>query len=210
MFTERYEMDLLTKKDQQRDDLRTRLIDAAEGRIARQGLAGLKARDVTADASCALGALYNAFEDLDDLILHVSSRTLKKLGHALAATQTSGLAPGQALAALAQGYVDFALTNRPLWSALFNHWLPAGRDVPDWHLADHAALIEQIVIPLAILRPDLATGDLHLRARTLFAAVHGVVQLSLEGRFVGAPQDKIASEVAALVTAMTRGIVSSG
>jgi AcrR family transcriptional regulator len=202
-------MDLPTKKDLQRDDLRTRLIDAAEGRIASQGLTGLKARDVTGDAGCALGALYNVFEDLDDLIIHVSSRTLKKMGSSLAATQEKGLTPKQALAALAQGYVTFALNNRTLWSALFNHRLPQGRQVPDWHLADHAALIKQIVTPLALLRPDLTTDDLHLRARTLFAAVHGVVLLALEGRFVGAPQDKIGTEVAALVDAMTRGLADA-
>jgi AcrR family transcriptional regulator len=203
-------MQLPTKKDLQRDDLRTRLIDAAERRIAVQGLAGLKAREVTGDAGCALGALYNAFDDLDELILHVSSRTLRRLGVALAASQTETDPPDAAMAALARAYVTFALENRNLWSALFKHWLPDGRDVPDWHLADHAALIDRIIGPLAALRPDLGADMLRLRARTLFAAVHGVVQLALEGRFVGAPPERIASEVEALVRAMTRGLADAG
>ena len=50
---------------EKRSDLRTRLIDAAEAEIAEKGLLGLKARDVTARAGCALGAIYNAVSDLD-------------------------------------------------------------------------------------------------------------------------------------------------
>lgn len=45
------------KREEARDDLKKRLIDAAEARIAGGGLRGLKARDVTADAGCAPGGL---------------------------------------------------------------------------------------------------------------------------------------------------------
>lgn len=79
-----------TKREEQRDDLKKRLVDAAEARIAAGGLSGLKARDVTADAGCALGALYNVVEDLDRLILLVNSRTLARLGAALKAAVPRG------------------------------------------------------------------------------------------------------------------------
>lgn len=194
------------KREEARDDLRKRLVDAAEARIASQGLAALKAREVTADAGCALGALYTAFDDLDRLILQVNSRTLVRLGAALQAACSDGLAPKDSLAALAQGYVAFALANFHLWSALFNHRLPDGVEVPEWHRAEHAVLIEQIIPPLAALRPDLPPAAVQQRAKTVFAAVHGVVQLALHGRFVGTPRDLLAGEVAALVEAMTRGL----
>ena len=74
------ESGMRNKREEARDDLRKRLVDAAEARIASQGLAALKAREVTADAGCALGALYTAFDDLDRLILQVNSRTLVRLG----------------------------------------------------------------------------------------------------------------------------------
>ena len=64
---------MTTKRDARREDLKGRLIEAAQARIQSSGLAGLRARDITADAGCALGALYTAFADLDDLILHVNS-----------------------------------------------------------------------------------------------------------------------------------------
>ena len=194
------------KREAARDDMRTRLIDAAETRIAAKGLAGLKAREVTADAGVALGGLFNAFADLDDLVLQVNSRTLQRLGDTLRATCVPGLGPKDALAALAQAYVSFALQQFQLWSALFNHRLPDGVEPPDWYRADHAVLIEQIIGPLAMLRPDLDAAMILQRAKTVFAAVHGVVQLSLRGRFVGVARQDLGGEVAALVAAMTRGL----
>lgn len=193
-------------REEQREGLRQRLIDAAEARIASGGLNGLKARDVTADAGCALGALYTAFEDLDRLILHVNSRTLARLGAALQASVVPGHGPRAVMAELAQGYVSFALGNFRLWAALFTHRLPEGIEAPDWHRAEHAVLIAQIIAPLSKLRPDLAGEALRQRALTVFAAVHGVVMLALTARFVATPRDQLPGEVAALVEAMTRGL----
>ncbi|MEC3860650.1 TetR/AcrR family transcriptional regulator [Mesobacterium sp. TK19101] len=192
-------------REEKRADLRNRLIAAAERQIAEKGLAGLKARDITAEAGCALGALYNAVEDLDMLVLHVNSRTLTRLGKTLLSAAEPADTADDTMQALAAAYVGFACENRRLWIALFEHRLPEGREIPDWHKRDHAVLIEVIIPPLRQLRPDLDKTALTLRARTTFAAVHGVVQLALQGKFVGVPLDHLRDEVAALVLSMTRG-----
>jgi AcrR family transcriptional regulator len=185
-------------------DLRTRLIDAAEAEIAEKGLLGLKARDITQRAGCALGAIYNAVADLDELILRVNSRTLERLGAALAAASGAG-SPEAVTLALADAYAVFALENRRLWSALFEHRLPEGVEMPDWHRQDHEVLITRIVAPLHALRPDLPDGEIRLRVRTLFGAVHGVVHLALQGRLVGVPEPLLRQEVAALVGSLVLG-----
>lgn len=195
-----------TQEKPGRDNLRHRLIDSAERRIAEQGLSGLKARQVTADAGCALGALYNVFDDLDDLVLHVNARTLDRLAAAFDAAGRGGETAEEPMTVLARAYVRFALDNRMLWSAVFALALPEGRSAPDWYIVRYRALIDQIVGPLATLRPDLLPDELQLRARTLFAAVHGVVRLFLDARFLAVPQDQITPEVTALVKAMTRGL----
>lgn len=185
-------------------DLRTRLIEAAEAEIAEKGLLGLKARDVTQRAGCALGAIYNAVADLDELVMRVNSRTLERLGAALAPASGAGSPEGVTLA-LADAYAVFALENRRLWSALFEHRLPEGVEMPDWHRQEHEVLIARIVAPLQTLRPDLPQDEIRLRVRTLFGAVHGVVHLALQGRLVGVPEPMLRQEVAALVGALVLG-----
>ena len=193
----------------QRDTLRSRLIAAAEAEIAEKGLSGLKAREVTARAGCALGAIYNAVSDLDELVLRVNSRTLARLGLALSPAAKAG-GPREVTLALADAYTVFALQNRRLWSALFEHRLPEGVEMPEWHRQEHEVLIERIGAPLSVLRPDLQRTALRLRVRTLFGAVHGVVHLALQGRLVGLPEADLRAEVAALVRALVLGARSSG
>ncbi len=193
-------------REARRADLKKRLIEAAEAQMAEKGLSGLKAREVTTQAGCALGALYNAFEDLDMLILHVNARTLERLGVALKAAVPEGERPAEeVMQALAAGYVDFACANEALWLALFQHRLPEGREMPVWHRETHAVLIDILLEPLARLRPDMDRATLLLRARTTFAAAHGVVLLSLQGQFVGVPPEHLRDEMRGLVAAMTRG-----
>jgi AcrR family transcriptional regulator len=193
------------KRELKREDLRTRLIEAARSRIATEGLASLRARDVTQDAGCALGGLYTAFADLDDLVLHVNSLTLAAIEQSLAIEDMKSSSPADRLRNLARKYLDFALANRNLWKSLFEHRLPEGRVTPQWHLDEHLFLIGLIAEPLAELQPDMPEAGRAIRARTLFGAVHGIISISLEGRFVGLPIDRLAREVDDFVTTFAAG-----
>ncbi len=62
-----------------RRKLRDALIGAAERTIATEGLRGMKARELAVKVGCAVGAIYNVFDDLDDLIFAVNALTLEQL-----------------------------------------------------------------------------------------------------------------------------------
>jgi AcrR family transcriptional regulator len=194
------------KRAERREDLRDRLLKAATARIEAGGLKGLRARDVTADASCALGALYNAFADLDDLIMQVNSATLKRLEASVAQVVARKADAGDTLKALALGYLAFARSNYPLWRAIFEHRLPDDASAPQWQLAEHEMLIDLIAVPLSGLRPDMSERQLRIRSRTLFAAVHGIVAISLEGRFVGLPGPELDAEIGRFVDVLVAGL----
>src|SRR5690242_9833006 len=112
---------MVGKRELKREDLKARLIEAARRRIAENGLANLRARDVTQDAGCALGGLYTAFRDLDELVLHVNSETLAMLEQELVTELADQHDPGMQLRILAHGYMNFALGHRNLWTSLFEH-----------------------------------------------------------------------------------------
>lgn len=197
---------MANNREAKRDALRTRLIEAAESELAEQGLQGLKARNVTTKAGCALGGLYNVVTDLDGLVILVNSKTLARLGTKLREAVPADASAEHAIQFLAQAYVTFAIAEPNLWFAVFNHRLPDGRELPQWHQEEYMVLIENIAVPLAQLMPDLSSDALALRAQTLFASVHGVVQMSLNGQFAGSPRAHLMGEVKALVMAMTQGM----
>ena len=193
------------KRETKREDLKARLIEAARNRIILDGFAKLRARDVTQDAGCALGGLYTAFADLDELVLHVNSSTLAMIEASLTPALAGKEDPVEQLRILARSYLKFARENRNLWAALFEHKLPDGVAAPDWHLEKHMFLIQFIARPLARIQPDLKEEDLQVRALTLFSAVHGIVSISLEGRFVGIPATRLDGEVDDFVTLLAAG-----
>ncbi|PBC06278.1 TetR/AcrR family transcriptional regulator [Mesorhizobium sp. WSM3860] len=196
------------KSDARREDLKARLVSAARARIQSSGLGGLRARDITADAGCALGALYTVFADLDDLVLHVNSGTLAELGAVLRTAAAGALGPEETLKALARAYLAFASENRMLWAALFEHRMAPGVPVPEWHLAEHAVLIQYLVEPLALLGAPSQNEDLLPRARAIFSAVHGIVAISLEARFIGLAPPVLERELLNFVDVLVSGLKS--
>ena len=199
-------LSMVGKRQAKREDLRTRLMDAARDLIEQNGIRGLNARSVTTKAGCALGSLYTAFEDLDDLIVHVNSATLKQLGEFLSARVVETDEPVAVLKALAEGYVIFARENFPLWNALFEYADITMDHVPDWHQQDQALLIDFIKEPVMALSPHMGEEEARLRAKTMFAAVHGVVAFSLQERFIGIGAEELNPELNRFIDQMIAGL----
>lgn len=192
----------------ERDEQRGRLIGCAEAAIATRGLAGLRARDLAACAGCSVGGIYNLVVDLDELVLLVGQRTLARLDAALAEADGQGGEPsgqlGGQLLAWARAYARFAVAHREPWRALFEFRMT--RDFPDWFAADQVKLFARLEARLSPLLPDLAPDALRARARALFAAVHGIVSLGIEGKLVALPPDAIDAELVAFVETYVAGL----
>ena len=193
----------LGRREQRTIATRKALIENAERRIAENGLDALRARDLAKDAGVALGTIYKYFADFDELVLRINSRTLAALSERLADAADGVDDPGERLVTLANAYLGFAEGSPKLWAALFGHRMSGGVPVPEWHLRDHEALFGLIADPVARLASDLDRQSLAVRTRTVFAAVHGVVALSLEDRFIGVPRGALEAEV----ESVTRGLV---
>jgi len=181
------------------------LIDAAEARLIAEGVTGLRARDLASDIGVALGGLYNIVEDMDMLMLRVAQRTMGRLDAALA--EGAGTAAGEDKAAavaqlvgIAHAYYDFARHNLRLWRALFEMRLK-NPDLPEWNRQAQLGLFRHMDDPIARLRPDTDEAARTLTARTLFAAVHGVVVIGLEERLIAVPSAEMKAQIAWLVRA---------
>ncbi|WP_296419371.1 TetR/AcrR family transcriptional regulator [Pseudooctadecabacter sp.] len=176
------------KVQARRAALRDTLIINAERRIAANGLKTLRARDLAQDAGCALGAIYNVFGDLDDLVLAVNARTFKQLG----ATVAEALADApqdatQQLIVMSHAYHAFAAQHFNLWRALFDIERARGEAAPEWYLQEMAQLFAYIDAPLSVIFPDHDAETRGLLTRGLFSSVHGIVLLGLDEASAGVP-----------------------
>ena len=197
-----YEWLMETKAQIRKSALRVKLIDAAEIRISQGGLRAVKARDLAKDAGCALGAIYNVFDDIGALFMEVNGRTFRRIGEAVAAdiSDARDASPNQRLIVMSNAYLGFATENLNLWRALFDLEMSSDGDVPDWYLEELKKLFAHIGAPLSELYPNMDRGELDLMTRALFSSVHGIVLLGLEKRISGVPTENIKKMIAQVLS----------
>ncbi|NIZ14035.1 TetR/AcrR family transcriptional regulator [Phaeobacter sp. HF9A] len=196
---------MATKAEQRRAELRDKLVSAAEARIRAAGVSSLRARDLAKDAGCAVGAIYNAFDDMTALVMAVNGLTFQRLGadvEAAVAASAGGSATAR-LIAMSEAYLDFASANSRLWRALFDLELPEDGAVPEWYRAALARLFSHIADPVAELFPEQSPEEQALTVRALFSSVHGIVLLGLENRISGVPPQDIRRMIALVLSRLT-------
>lgn len=178
---------------EKRNALRQRLIEVAEATMKAEGLHAIKARDLAKKADCSVGAIYNVFGDLTDLVLAVNGRTFRRLGEHVvgdvSALDTDD--PVTVLTTMGLSYLDFAEKNQKCWAALFEVEMTTDMKVPEWYMEEMRALLEIISKPLAQLYPELEQNRLYMFTRALFSSVHGIVLLGLEKRISGVPKEHL-------------------
>lgn len=181
------------------EETRRRVLEAAVAAVEAGGMEAVNIRNIAAQAGYSVGSVYKHFADQDALLIAVNSVTLGRIKEILGEAVEGIDDPLARLKVLALTYLNFARDNGTLWTTLFSHHLPEGKPVPEWHVQENIALLAFIAAPLRVLNPELGDDALAARSRTCFAAVHGLVTISLEARFVGLEADTLEREMDFLV-----------
>ncbi|WP_162654496.1 TetR/AcrR family transcriptional regulator [Lentilitoribacter sp. Alg239-R112] len=193
-------------RNEKRNLLKQRIFDAAFRRIEKNGLIGLRARDIAIEADCSLGSLYNAYTDLDDLILNVNSHILMMLSESIGQQPAENLDPEENLRLLAQRYMNFAYDNYNLWTSLFTHTMHDNTPIPDWYLDRTNETFSKVIAPLLRLRPDLEQEEVSQMVRTLFSAVHGIIAINLQERFMSISRGALEEQLQNFVSIYAKGL----
>jgi len=188
--------------------LRELILDAAQDIIQVQGLAGLSAREIARRIEYSPGTIYNMFENLDDVVLHVESRVLEALDQRLSALLQDGNAAGR-VARLAQTYLAFTHENPRLWNLLFEHHMPTGADLPPWYQQKLEGLMGRVEEALAPLFPPGRETDRQRAARVLWAGVHGITSLSTADKLSVVTSESASRLIDDLVATYLAGLTCS-
>ena len=86
--------------------------------------------------------------------------------------------PEAVLKALARSYMRFAGAHPKLWSVLFEHHLPEGRQLPDWHHEKIRRLLGFAKDALAPLFPPDQEDARYHSARVLWSSIYGMNALA--------------------------------
>lgn len=185
-------------------ELREMIIREATSLIEERGLKGLSAREIAKRISYSPGTIYNAFQNLDDVILCIEGRVLDRLEAEL---QSVASADGDQSFALrmALRYMSFTQENRNLWNLLFEHHLEKDK-APDWYQEKLDGLMAHIERALRPSMRGAGEEDVKRAARVLWAGVHGITSLASANKLANVSDDTATIMIRELVETFEAGL----
>src|SRR5246127_3189705 len=183
-------------------DLAAALVQAAMELLEESGEAELSLRAVARRAGVSAAAPYRHYADREALPAAGAAIGYRELAERLAAAHPSPSTPKQ-LASVAIAYVQFALERPALFRIMFGE--PCDRD-NDERVAATAAVSRYV---RGIVERSFPQADAEAMATAIWALVHGLAFLHLDGKLAASSPsvvgDRVAASIQALLTATSVG-----
>ncbi|MFJ8492926.1 TetR/AcrR family transcriptional regulator [Streptomyces sp. NPDC094038] len=176
-------------------DLRAACLRAARELLEEDGSAGLSLRAVARRAGVSATAPYRHYADRDALVSAVAAEGYRELAEYLAAAHPSPTTPDE-LAAVAVAYVRFALDRPAMFRVMFAE--PCDPNSED-RVAATAAISEYV---RGVVRGAFPGADPDALSTTVWALVHGLAFLHLDGKLDTSTPEVVADQVRAAVGAL--------
>ena len=165
-------------------NLRRALLDEALATIRAKGVGGLTIREIGARLGVSRTALYRHFTDKRALLSAVATEGFRTLRRDLLAAWESGGRNDSAFRAMGVAYVRFALANPAHYRVMFGGFVDPQAEDPEL-AAEALGAFQALVDALAALQHDAvvrADDDRVLMARYVWALVHGLAMLGIDGK----------------------------
>jgi AcrR family transcriptional regulator len=176
-------------------DLRAALVRAAMDLLEEGGEAELSLRAVARRAGVSAAAPYRHYDDREALVSAVAAVGYRELAERLAAAHPSPSTPDE-LASAAVAYVQFALERPALFRIMFGQ--PCDRD-SDERVAATAAVSLYV---RGIVERTFPQADPEALATAVWALVHGLAFLHLDGKLDAATPTVVAERITAAIHAL--------
>lgn len=176
-------------------DLRVALVRAAMELLEETSVTELSLRAVARRAGVSPAAPYRHYADREALISAVAAVGYHELAERLARAHASPSTPEQ-LAAAATAYVQFALERPALFRIMFSE--PCDRE--DVERVAATAAVSQYV--RAIVEHNFPDADVEPLVTAIWALVHGLAFLHLDGKLDTSSPKVVAGQVSAAIRAL--------
>ena len=164
-------------------NLRRALLDEALATIRADGVDGVTLREIGARLGVSRTALYRHFADKRALLTAVATEGFRTLREQLVTAWEAGGRGDAAFRSMGAAYVRFAVANPAHYRVMFGGFVDP--EVQDPGLAAEAdGAFQALVDALATLQHDAVVrdDDTVLMARHVWALVHGVAMLGIDGQ----------------------------
>ncbi len=170
------------RREREREEIRTRILDAARELFANEGVESVTMRRIADRIEYSPTAIYFHFKDKESLLAELCDCDFRNFAHGF--NEIAKIPdPVERLRAAGRSYVEFGLTNPSHYRLMFMTPKPphesdeSGKGTPE---EDAYAFLRGIVAELQAqgrLREENA--DVDLVAQAIWSTIHGVVSLEI-------------------------------
>jgi len=178
-------MGIKERRDRERDDLRTRILDAARELILEQGVEAVSMRKIAERIEYSPTAIYQHFADKEALLHAMCDRDFASLNERLRERTADVTDPVEGIVLAGAGYVRFALEYPCHFRVMFMTPEVQPKEMTeeerkkqgDPEQDGYAGFKQLIAVAMEAgrFRPEL--DDVEVNTQVLWAAVHGVASI---------------------------------
>lgn len=165
--------------EQDKEEFRQRLCDAAEKLFAERGPEAVSMRQLAVALNVSAMTPYRYFRDKDEILAAVRTRGFERFFETMEAAYTDGDSGRAKGSAVRHAYLDFALNNPNTYKLMFDLNQPTERDFPELDSASRRAKLSMTRWVQDLITSGEITGDAEEIGEMYWAAVHGAVVLEL-------------------------------
>lgn len=165
------------------EEIKTMALDAASDILKEQGLGGLSTRHIAQRIGYTAGMLYQAFANLDDLVLQLNRRTIAAMGAAMQGAVQPKATAEENVRSLCKAYLTYGREHKAQWELLFQRQWPEGFVYPAWYVAEMGKSLTVFEQELQrLMGPKATPHQVTLAGRSVWCAMHGIHALYASGR----------------------------
>ncbi|MBA4054893.1 MAG: TetR family transcriptional regulator [Marivirga sp.] len=179
-------MTIATRKERQKEELRTKILEAAKELFIQRGFEETSIRNIAEKIEYSPTTIYLHFKDKDDIFYALHQEGFILLNQYLRALQNVA-DPFERLKAITKAYITFALENREFYDLMFISRSPMNalskdKDDEKWVEGNKAFGALTGTVTQCIEKGYFKGMDPEILSFTCWSMVHGICSLYIRGR----------------------------
>lgn len=167
------------RKDHTREQLREMMLHEGHRHLANSGYARFSAKEVARQIGYSFGTVHNVMGGHDEFMAALNTMTFVQWADSV--ERRLGGCIGDRIEVLVAAYFSFARDNPGLWTAIYDHRLPAGMTLTEQQAETRGRLTSIIAAEVGKAVPGIGAERLAHLTRSLIATVHGHCVLAMSG-----------------------------
>ncbi len=174
-------MGIIERRQRQKTEVRTSILQAAWEVVLTEGWQALSIRKIADAIEYSVPVVYTHFESKDAILHEFTKEGFRLLTEAITQQRDSQTDASRQLEAMAEGYWNFAFAYKEYYQLMFGLGIPACEQVKRMVEMKEFADIVHAVIQEVISTGSQPELDTFLKYHTYLSILHGLVSIQMTG-----------------------------